>query len=162
MLQDGDLRLRPLLVPDDVELAMPWYADAEVLRLSEGEGTPPYDYQTVEAMYKWMTSNGEAYIIEVETAGAWAPIGDVLLAKDGLPIVIGNAQYRGKGIGKRVIALLIARAKALGWTKLKVGKVFTYNLRSRCLFERLGFALSGQGIDDAGRAYWTFELSLVT
>ena len=63
VLQDGDLRLRPVVLPDDVATAVAWYRDPEVLRFSEGEGTPPYDAGRVEQMYRTMVTRCEVYIV---------------------------------------------------------------------------------------------------
>src|SRR5262252_2437652 len=99
MLQDGVLRLRPAVLPDDVALALPWYADREVLRLSEGEGTRPYDVTMVERMYRYLAGHGELYLIEVCRSDGWRAIGDAALCPDSLPIVIGEALYRSQGLG---------------------------------------------------------------
>lgn len=161
ILRDGDLRLRPARLPDDVAPAVPWYRDPEVLRLSEGEGTPPYDAATVARMYEHLAAHGELYVIEVpDSGGRWRPIGDAALLADAVPIVIGEAAYRSRGLGGRVLRLLIARARSLGWDALRVSKVFTYNPRSRRLYEGAGFLPAGTGADEAGRPFWRFELRL--
>ena len=45
VLRDGDLRLRPLRLPEDVDLALPWYQDPEVMSLSEGRRDHPEHVQ---------------------------------------------------------------------------------------------------------------------
>lgn len=161
MLSDSDLRLRPVELPRDLAAAVPWYHDPEVLRFSEGDGTPPYDFAMVERMYRYLSEHGELYMIEVkDDRDRWHAIGDATLCRDSLPLVIGESAYRSKGLGKRVLGLLIDRARELGWAELQVKRVFSYNLRSRRLFERAGFTLSGTGVDEEGRAYWSFHLSL--
>ncbi|MHB9146841.1 MAG: GNAT family N-acetyltransferase [Symbiobacteriia bacterium] len=161
MLSGFDLRLRLAELPRDVAAAVPWYQDPEVLRFSEGEGTPPYDATMVERMYRYLSEHGELYLIEVrEGKGNWHAIGDATLCRDSLPLVIGEPEYRSRGLGKRVLRSLIDRARELGWAELQVKRVFTYNARSRRLFEGAGFTLAGSGTDEDGRPYWSFRLSL--
>ncbi len=38
LLIDKDLRLRPIRLPDDIIIALPWYQDEEVLYYSEVKG----------------------------------------------------------------------------------------------------------------------------
>ncbi len=158
-INDGDLRLRPVKLPADISIAVPWYQDPEVLYYSEGKDVSPYNYKIVEKMYKTLSSEGELYIIEIFTNGEWLPIGDVTLSKDDLPIVIGVKNYRSKGIGKRVLCLIIKRAKELGWKKLKVKKVLGYNKRSKHLFESVGFQ-SYIEYSEEGEKFWRFEIEL--
>jgi RimJ/RimL family protein N-acetyltransferase len=161
VLQDGSLRLRPVVLPDDVVVAAPWYRDPEVLHFSEGEGTPPYDSEMVEQMYRTMAGRCEVYIIEVLTADGWHPIGDAgLCGEAGTPIVIGEAAYRSRGFGGRVLRLLIGRARALGWSRMVVKGIYTYNERSLRLYTGAGFRIGEQITDEAGRAMWRLELPL--
>ncbi|WP_273365626.1 GNAT family N-acetyltransferase [Alicyclobacillus herbarius] len=160
ILQDDELRLRPFRGESDVDSAIAWYQEPEVLRDSEGEGTEPYDRETVERMYRYLSGHGELYIIEVRENEAWQSIGDVTLCPDMIPIVIGDARYRGHGIGPRVIRILIGRAKDLGWKRVVVSKIYSYNQRSRRMFESLGFRCTGEFIDDKGRACMKMELML--
>lgn len=90
----------------------------------------------------------------------WFPIVDVTLAKEMMPIVIGRKEFRGKGLGKRIIRLLIERAKTLGWDALKNNKIYSYNIASRKMFESLGFMKIVTQIDQKGREYNSFKLEL--
>jgi RimJ/RimL family protein N-acetyltransferase len=160
-LADDDLRLRPVRLPDDVGLATPWYRDPEVLRYSEGEGTQPYGPADVARMYAAMAERCELYVVEVRAAGSWHAIGDAALCGEhGLPIVIGEAAYRSRGVGARVLRLLVERARRLGWSRLVVKGVYTYNERGRRLYERAGFEVCGETTDEAGRTLWRMEMPL--
>ena len=98
----GDLvRLRPVDMSYDIDLAVPWYQDPEVIRYSEGKDVKPYDRETVERMYAHLSGKGEFFIIEVLERNVWKPIGDAALTSDSLPIVIGDRNYRSRGIGRR-------------------------------------------------------------
>ena len=56
-----------------------------------------------------------------------------------MPIVIGDYEFRGKGIGKLVVNELVKRAKELGFERLFVREIFNYNVGSQTLFEGVGF-----------------------
>lgn len=160
-LVEGDLRLRPALLPDDVTAAVPWYHDPEVLLNSEGPAAEPYDAARVEGMYRYLQSIGELYIIEMcDPAALWRPIGDVTLAPHTMPIVIGDAACRGLGIGRRVLALLVDRARVLGWQQLRAKQIYTYNRRSRHLFEGAGFRVVSTWRGEDGIECWTLQCDL--
>lgn len=59
-----------------------------------------------------------------------------------MPIVIGDKNYRGKGIRKKVIKTLIERAKELEFEKLNVREIYSYNAASQRLFESMRFIKS--------------------
>lgn len=160
VLADGDLRLRPVRIPDDVPLAVPWYHDPEVLRFSEGEGTPPYDAAMIERMLRDMATRCEVYVVEVDDDGTWRAIGDAALCQAaGTPITIGERAFRSRGLGQRVLALLVRRARALGWSRMVVSGIFTDNVRARRLYEGAGFRITGT-TGDPDRPMWTMELPL--
>ena len=159
MLIDGDVRLRPAKLPDDIDLALEWYQDPELLYFSEGTSTP-YDREQVERMYTSLAKNCELYIIEVKIGAEWVPIGDASLCEQSLPIAIGVGEFRSRGIGKRVLKMLISRARRLGREKLVVKGVYTYNERARHLYEGAGFKLTATVFDEGGTPQWQFELKL--
>lgn len=55
------------------------------------------------------------------------------------PIVIGSRNHRSKGIGKRVLSLLVSKALELGWKEMNAKGIYSYNTRSIRLFKSLGF-----------------------
>ncbi len=147
------IRLREARIPQDVASAVAWYQDPEVLHFSEGDGVQPYDETVVTRMYEHFRERGTMFIVEVELSnGKRFPIGDAALCHDTLPIVIGDPRYRSRGYGRRVLEILIDTACALGWSELRVGKIFEYNDRSLRLYASAGFEVSGRSIDDAGRS----------
>jgi RimJ/RimL family protein N-acetyltransferase len=160
VLRDGELRLRPAKLPDDVPLAEPWYQDPEVMRLSEGDEDARYDTGMIEKMYRYLADQGELYIIELLKGEQWIQIGDVTLAPDTIPIAIGVAEYRSRGYGKRILTLLVDRARSLGWRQLKVKRVYTFNPRARRLYESLGFKQDGDVFHEDGLAGCGFVMQL--
>lgn len=163
ILQDGTVRLRPVALPDDIDVAWPWYQNEETLALSERPGTEAMSRSRVERMYEILAARGEFYLIEVadpEAPGGWHPVGDVMLAPDTLPIVIGEPRARRRGIGRRALALLIARAQDLGWAELQAKQIWAHNLGSRRLFQSAGFELAATAADEGGLPYERYRLDL--
>lgn len=122
-------------------LALPWYKNPQVLYYSEGIVDKTYDMKTIERMYKYLSDKGELYFIEVKEENRWKAIGDVTLSEENLPIALGHERYFGKGIGKKVMKVLIERARTIGMEKLVVPEVYSHNNRSQNLFASLGFTL---------------------
>jgi RimJ/RimL family protein N-acetyltransferase len=125
-----NLRLRPVNIESDIHLAVHWYQDPEVLYFSEGPNIEAYSVEKIRSMYQYLSSIGTLYIIEILEKGEWKPIGDVTLSKETIPIIIGDRNYRSKGIGTRVIEQIIDKAREAQWTELKVKQVFHFNERS--------------------------------
>ena len=118
---ESGLRLR--MFDDRFDFAFAWYQDEETVYLVDGVKRP-YSRQTLSNMYHYLDRQGELYFIEVLEKNIWKPIGDVCFWQEDLPIVIGDPAYRGRGIGRKVVAALIARGRALGYETLKVGEIY--------------------------------------
>lgn len=161
VLSDGVVRLRPYMDDgQDDARALAWYSDPEVLNFSEAPGTKPFSHERVQRMYHYLRTHGELYIIEVLDDGHWHPIGDVTLAPDTMPIVIGERSWRSRGVGSRVLTLLIRRARELGWESLQAKHIWTHNIRSQRLFLRHGFRRVESGVDDNGQSFDRYVLDL--
>jgi GNAT superfamily N-acetyltransferase len=136
---DDELRLRAFAGEADVDLAWPWYRDAETVALVDGAGSPTYARDRVVAMYGALLAQGEVYLVGRRTPdGGWQTVGDVTLAPDTLPIVIAPG-WRRQGIGRRVVLRLVDRARVLGWSELHVREITPGNDASQRLFAGLGF-----------------------
>ena len=133
---DASLRLRKFGGIYDFALA--WYQDKEVVYLVDGKKST-YDMGQLSRMYNYLNNTGELYFIEILEDGIYSPIGDVTFWQDDMPIVIGDPDYRGKGIGRRVISALVQRGKKLGFDQLAVGEIYDWNDASRRCFESVGF-----------------------
>lgn len=133
---DDTLRLRKYDGTHDFALA--WYQDEETVWLVDGNRNP-YTPERLAGMYHYLNEAGELYFIEIMENGTYKPIGDVTFWQDDMPIVIGDPNYRGKGIGRRVILSLIQRGRMLGFDHLAVGEIYDWNRGSRRCFESLGF-----------------------
>lgn len=134
---DDHLRLRKY--DGKHRFALAWYQDTELVYLVDGDKVP-YTTELLENMYSYLNDSGELYFIEILENGEYKPIGDVTFSQKDMPIVIGEACYRGKGIGRKVISALMDRGRSLGYTKLYVDEIYSYNEGSRRCFESLGFS----------------------
>lgn len=133
---DDTLRLRKY--DGNHGFALAWYQDEETVWLVDGNRNP-YTVERLEGMYRYLNNAGELYFIEVLENGIYKPIGDVTFWQEDMPIVIGDPNYRGKEIGRRVILSLIQRGKMLGYDRLEVGEIYNWNVGSRRCFESVGF-----------------------
>lgn len=130
------LRLRRF--DGNYEFAFEWYQDPETVLLVDGKAEL-YSYETLTNMYNYLNDKGELYFIEVNENGEWKPIGDVTFWQEDMLIVIGEREYRGKGIGKKVISAFVEHGKAVGYDKLYVGEIYDFNIASQKCFESVGF-----------------------
>lgn len=144
---------------EDVETALPWYSDSEVLKYSKAR-SEPYGIDTVQRMYSYLKKSGDFYIIEIWENDFWKPIGDACLMKDSTPIVIGSPEYRSRGIGGRILSMLIDRALNPGWEEMHVKGIYSYNLRSIRLFASKGFVKTGESDRKDGITVYSYTLNL--
>lgn len=133
---DSNIRLRKY--SDDCMFALKWYQDIDTVMLVDGVSVP-YSIEKLYRMYHYLEQNMEVYFIEVKENNKYIPIGDVSFSPFDMPIVIGNKNYRNKGIGTKVIKALILRARALKFSSLEIREIYDYNEGSKKLFEKLGF-----------------------
>ena len=133
---DDTLRLRKYYGKFD--FAFEWYQDTETVYLVDGV-KEPYTFGKLRGMYEYLNEHGELYFIEAGENGNYKPIGDVTFWQNDMPIVIGDKNYRGKHIGRKVVLALIERGKKLGYKKLYVDEIYDYNIASRKCFESAGF-----------------------
>lgn len=133
---DESLRLRKY---DGVyDFALAWYQDEETVYLVDGK-RDPYTMPRLKGMYEYLNDVGELYFIEVRENGTYKPIGDVTFWQEDMPIVIGNPNYRRKGIGRKVILTLVQRGRDLGYDHLCVEEIYEWNDGSKRCFESVGF-----------------------
>ncbi|WP_066507057.1 GNAT family N-acetyltransferase [Abyssisolibacter fermentans] len=121
------------------EKALKWYQNKKVMYFSEGVTDKVYTMNEINRMYTYLDKIGELYFIEVFKDNKWKAIGDVTLSDKNMPIVIGDEDYWGKGIGNEVIKKLLQRAKDIGMKKIEIQTIYHYNERSKNLFTSLGF-----------------------
>jgi len=133
---DESLRLRKY---DGVyDFALEWYQDEDMVYMVDGVRSA-YDMDRLTRMYEYLNKAGELYFIEALENESFKPIGDVTFWQDDMPIVIGDAHYRGKGIGRKVISALVQRGRSLGFGYVSVGEIYDWNEPSRRCCESAGF-----------------------
>ena len=133
---DNTLRLRKY---DGVhDFALEWYLDKDTVYLVDGK-RDPYTMERLGGMYRYLDNAGELYFIEVLENGTYKPIGDVTFWQEDMPIVIGDSNYRGRKIGRKVVSALVQRGIALGYDHFEVGEIYDWNEGSRRCFESVGF-----------------------
>ena len=133
---DNTLRLRKY---DGVhDFALEWYQDEETVYLVDGK-RDPYTMERLGGTYRYLNNAGELYFIEALENSTYKPIGDVTFWQEDMPIVIGDRDYRGRKIGRRVVSALVKRGVALGYDHLEVGEIYDWNEGSRRCFESVGF-----------------------
>ncbi len=118
--------------------ALAWYQDPELVWLVDGIRTP-YTPERLARMYAYLNAHGECWFIEAWENSAFRPIGDVTFWQMDMPIVIGEAAYRGHGVGTRVVEALVRRGRRLGYRELFISDIYHYNTASRRCFEKAGF-----------------------
>lgn len=133
---DGGLRLAKF--KGKYDFALKWYLDEETVKLVDGV-SKPYDEEKLSRMYNYLNGKGELYFIEIKEKDEYKPIGDVTFWKQDMPIVIGDKAYRGMGIGYKVIMILSKRAEELGYDKIYVDEIYSYNIASQKTFQKAGF-----------------------
>ena len=133
---DESLRLRKYHGVHD--FALEWYQDEETVYLVDGK-RDPYTVERLGRMYRYLNNAGELYFIEVLENGTYKPIGDVTFWQEDMPIVIGDRNYRGKKIGRKIVSALVERGKELGYDHLEIGEIYDWNEGSRRCFESVGF-----------------------
>lgn len=122
-------------------LFLPGYQNPVVYQNSEGifEEHKIPDLNYVERMCSYLSRVGELYYIEAKEGDCFVPIGDVTIKDENPPIAIWRDEYRGKGVGTLVMRTVIHRLRELGYRKITGSTVYTWNLPSQKMHEKLGF-----------------------
>ncbi len=149
---NNNLRLNDLNYNSEYILkhAMKWYEDEEVLYYSEGISSNykknSFSREKILQMYKYLSSQGMLLFIEIKNkeTNKWFPIGDITIYEKELPLIIGNIEYRNKGLGKLVINKALDIAKNLNITQITNVKIYHYNKRSLEVYKKNGFSIYKQ------------------
>ena len=120
------------------DFALEWYRDEETVYLVDGK-KDLYTMERLAGMYEYLNNAGELYFIEILENGTYKPIGDVTFWQEDMPIVIGDPNYRGKKIGRKVVSALVRRGRELGFDHVAVDEIYDWNEGSRRCFESVGF-----------------------
>lgn len=125
------------------------YQDPVVYQNSEGifdqDKIPDIDY--IKGMCKYLDGVGELYFIQVLENGEYSSVGDVTVKAENPPIAIWQENYRGVGIGSKVMKTVMDRLSFLGYEKITGTSIFKWNTVSQRMHERVGFSRVGETKD---------------
>jgi RimJ/RimL family protein N-acetyltransferase len=147
------LVLRPMSEAD-WDLLFAWNNDPEVLYFSEGDDVTSRSIEEVQEIYRGVSRHAYNFIAELDGT----PIGDCWLQEMNLPrilrrypaaldlrridLLIGDKNMWGKGLGTRMIRLLVRFGfESCGADAIFGCDVADYNPRSRRAFEKNGFVV---------------------
>ena len=152
-----DDSLRLLKYNGNYEEALTGYQDPYVYQNSEGifDDTKKPDIDYIKGMFEWLNNNGELYYIQIKAGEDFISIGDVTIKDVNPPITIWYENYRGIGIGTKVMKTVINRLKELGYEKIIGTTVYKWNKSSQRMHEKLGFIKIDENDDE-----YIYELTL--
>lgn len=152
-----DDSLRLLKYNGNYEEALTGYQDPYVYQNSEGifDDTKKPDIDYIKGMFEWLNNNGELYYIQIKAGDDFISIGDVTIKDVNPPITIWYENYRGIGIGTKVMKTVINRLKELGYEKITGTTIYKWNLSSQRMHEKLGFVKVDDNYDE-----YIYELKL--
>lgn len=163
------ITLRPARPADAEEMAR-WFADEADLAQWAG---PDIDFPLTPghlSMWNDEASAGRPRTCFTAVDGGDRPIGYFQLVNDAKNQLVRIARFgispamRGKGFGKALFALIVAKAfDELHAHRVELG-VWTVNTRARRLYEQAGFVHEGTARDSSfigGRRYSTNTMSLL-
>lgn len=158
---DGEIRLREVTPADAADLYR-WRMDPASRSQFRGNGEVPYAaHEAYLARYFAPENTDRWFVIEAEGV----PVGAIALydlAADGRTAEWGrfviSPEHRGRGWGRRSLALLIDHARALGVRDLRC-EVLAGNAVAAGLYERLGFRATDT-YEHEGRSFTCLALPL--
>ncbi len=132
---DEELALIPYY--PNVEVALPWYQDADVCRQVDNIDST-YTPEMLNGMYNYLNTRGKLYYIRYrETL-----VGDVCLRDNDEVCIVVCKAYQNRHIGRRCIAEMIKLAKEQGLSKIKA-HIYSFNTQSQRMFLAAGFSHTG-------------------
>ncbi len=146
-----DVRLRDLRA-GDLPLLHRWYQTPALWDHLVGDFTARAETEAVTYMQQWLAPLETELRLGVEASGPQGPrlVGlavfsplDRAAGWAELHIMIGDPGERGRGVGRRAVAALMARGWALGLVRIEL-RVLETNVAARRLYERCGFRTVGR------------------
>ena len=115
------------------EITLKWYQDLDVCKQVDNIDIP-YTIERLDAMYNYLSSNGDCYYIEFNNN----LVGDVSIFNDNEIAIVISKEFQNQHIGRKCINQMILLAKAKGIKELKA-TIFSFNTQSKKMFEAVGF-----------------------
>lgn len=120
------------------EITLKWYQDLDVCKQVDNIDIP-YTIERLNAMYNYLSSNGDCYYIEFNNT----LVGDVSIFNDNEIAIVISKEFQNQHIGRKCINQMILLAKAKGIKELKA-TIFSFNTQSKKMFEAAGFKQVGK------------------
>lgn len=120
------------------EITLKWYQDLDVCKQVDNIDIP-YTIERLNAMYNYLSSNGDCYYIEFNNT----LVGDVSIFNDNEIAIVISKEFQNQHIGRKCINQMILLAKAKGIKELKA-TLFSFNKQSKKMFEAAGFKQVGK------------------
>lgn len=120
------------------EITLKWYQDLDVCKQVDNIDIP-YTLERLDAMYNYLSSNGDCYYIEFNNT----LVGDVSIFNDNEIAIVISKEFQNQHIGRKCINQMILLAKAKGIKELKA-TLFSFNTQSKKMFEAAGFKQVGK------------------
>ena len=120
------------------EITLKWYQDLDVCKQVDNIDIP-YTIERLDAMYNYLSSNGDCYYIEFNNN----LVGDVSIFNDNEIAIVISKEFQNQHIGRKCINQMILLAKAKGIKELKA-TIFSFNKQSKKMFEAVGFKQVGK------------------
>lgn len=120
------------------EITLKWYQDLDVCKQVDNIDIP-YTIERLDAMYNYLSSNGDCYYIEFNNT----LVGDVSIFNDNEIAIVISKEFQNQHIGRKCINQMILLAKAKGIKELKA-TIFSFNTQSKKMFEAVGFKQEGK------------------
>ena len=120
------------------EITLKWYQDLDVCKQVDNIDIP-YTIERLDAMYNYLSSNGDCYYIEFNNT----LVGDVSIFNDNEIAIVISKEFQNQHIGRKCINQMILLAKAKGIKELKA-TIFSFNKQSKKMFEAAGFKQVGK------------------
>ena len=120
------------------EITLKWYQDLDVCKQVDNIDIP-YTLERLDAMYNYLSSNGDCYYIEFNNT----LVGDVSIFNDNEIAIVISKEFQNQHIGRKCINQMILLAKAKGIKELKA-TIFSFNTQSKKMFEAAGFKQVGK------------------
>lgn len=120
------------------EITLKLYQDLDVCKQVDNIDIP-YTIERLDAMYNYLSSNGDCYYIEFNNT----LVGDVSIFNDNEIAIVISKEFQNQHIGRKCINQMILLAKAKGIKELKA-TIFSFNTQSKKMFEAAGFKQVGK------------------
>lgn len=120
------------------EITLKWYQDLDVCKQVDNIDIP-YTIERLDAMYNYLSSNGDCYYIEFNNT----LVCDVSIFNDNEIAIVISKEFQNQHIGRKCINQMILLAKAKGIKELKA-TIFSFNTQSKKMFEAAGFKQVGK------------------